>query len=68
MSAVLEAANTAGLDTSHITRLGLPDRFPDHGDPVEILRECGLDADGIAAAIQRRFGAPQLNTVSKPAA
>ena len=66
-SAVSEALTAAGV-TVPTLHLGLPDRFPDHGDPVEILRECGLDADGIAAAIQRRFGAPQLNTVSKPAA
>jgi len=66
-SAVSEALIAAGA-TVPILHLGLPDRFPDHGDPAEILRECGLDGDGIAAAIQRRFGAPQLNTVSKPAA
>jgi len=66
-SAVSEALTAAGV-TVPTLHLGLPDRFPDHGDPVEILRECGLDADGIAAAIQRRFGAPQLNTVPKPAA
>ena len=66
-SAVSEALIAAGT-TVPILHLGLPDRFPDHGDPAEILRECGLDGDGIAAAIQRRFGAPQLNTVSKPAA
>jgi 1-deoxy-D-xylulose-5-phosphate synthase len=66
-SAVSEALAAAGV-TVPMLHLGLPDRFPDHGDPAEILRECGLDADGIAAAIQRRFGAPQLNTVPKPAA
>ena len=66
-SAVSEALIAASA-TVPILHLGLPDRFPDHGDPAEILRECGLDGDGIAAAIQRRFGAPQLNTVSKPAA
>ena len=66
-SAVSEALIAAGA-TVPILHLGLPDRFPDHGDPAEILRECGLDGDGIGAAIQRRFGAPQLNTVSKPAA
>jgi len=66
-SAVSEALAAAGA-TVPLLHLGLPDRFPDHGDPADILRECGLDANGIADAIQRRFGAPQLNTVAKPAA
>src|SRR6478609_5740068 len=43
-SAVSEALIAAGT-TVPILHLGLPDRFPDHGDPAEILRECGLDGD-----------------------
>jgi 1-deoxy-D-xylulose-5-phosphate synthase len=66
-SAVSEALAAAGV-TVPLLHLGLPDRFPDHGDPPAILRECCLDAEGIADAIERRFGAPQLNTVAKPAA
>jgi len=66
-SAVGEALAAAGV-TMPALHLGLPDRFPDHGDPAVILRECGLDAEGIVHAIERRFGAPQLNTVPKPAA
>jgi 1-deoxy-D-xylulose-5-phosphate synthase len=66
-SAVSEALCAAGV-TVPLLHLGLPDRFPDHGDPAAILRECGLDAEGIMDAIERRFGAPQLNTVAKPAA
>jgi 1-deoxy-D-xylulose-5-phosphate synthase len=66
-SAVSEALAAAGV-TVPLLHLGLPDRFPDHGDPPAILRECDLDAEGIADAIERRFGAPQLNTVAKPAA
>src|SRR5581483_6898095 len=31
-SAVLEAANAAGLDTRHVLRLGIPDRFIEHGE------------------------------------
>jgi 1-deoxy-D-xylulose-5-phosphate synthase len=66
-SAVSETLAAAGV-TMPALHLGLPDRFPDHGDPAVILHECGLDAEGIADAIERRFGAPQLNTVAKPAA
>jgi len=46
-SAVLEAAADAGLDARHIHRLGLPDRFVEHGGRSELLAELGLDADGI---------------------
>ncbi len=35
-----------------LMRLGLPDRFIDHGDTAGLLQEIGLDADGIAARIQ----------------
>ncbi len=27
----------------------------EHGKPAELLAECGLDADGIEAAIRRRL-------------
>ena len=46
-SAVLEAAADAGLDTSRIRRLGIPDRFIEHGSRTELLADLGLDAAGI---------------------
>jgi 1-deoxy-D-xylulose-5-phosphate synthase len=46
-SAVLEAANDAGLDTRHLVRLGLPDRFVEHGERGELLTELGLDVNGL---------------------
>jgi 1-deoxy-D-xylulose-5-phosphate synthase len=49
-SAVLEAANDAGLNTTHVRRLGLPDRFVLHAERDEQLAEVGLDVDGIAAS------------------
>ncbi|HJT77981.1 MAG TPA: 1-deoxy-D-xylulose-5-phosphate synthase [Gemmataceae bacterium] len=52
-SAVLEAANEAGLDTRHVVRLGVPDRFIEHGERGELLAELGLDAAGICAAVRR---------------
>ena len=48
-STVLEAANDAGLNTSHIRRLALPDEFVEHGDRNELLDDLGLGADGIYA-------------------
>lgn len=48
-SAVLEAANDAGLRTDHISRMGIPDRFIEHGERDELLADLGLNAEGIAA-------------------
>lgn len=49
-SAVLEAANDAGLPTTSIKRLGLPDQFVEHGERGELLDDLGLSARGIAEA------------------
>jgi len=37
-----------------LLRLGLPDRFIDHGDHARLLAELGLDRDGIVQAIRQR--------------
>ncbi len=34
-----------------ILNLGLPDKFIDHGNPKQMLAECGLDAKGIESSI-----------------
>src|SRR5207244_13307300 len=52
-SAVLEAANAAGLDTRHVVRLGIPDRFVEHAERGELLAELGLDVPGICGAVRR---------------
>ena len=51
-SAVLEAANAAGLDTRHIIRLGLPDRFIEHAERAELLADLGLDVTGICKTVR----------------
>jgi len=51
-AAVLEAAQDMGLDTSRITRLGLPDRWVYQDSRAKQLAEVGLDAAGIITAIQ----------------
>jgi 1-deoxy-D-xylulose-5-phosphate synthase len=55
-SALLEAANAAGLDTRHVVRRGLPDRFVEHGERGELLAELGLDVRGICDAVRRAHG------------
>jgi 1-deoxy-D-xylulose-5-phosphate synthase len=47
-SAVLEAANAAGIDTRRLRRCGIPDRFIEHGDREQLLAELQLDVHGIA--------------------
>lgn len=47
-SAVLEAAADAGLDTSMIRRMGVPDRYVEHGERDELLADLGLNCRGIA--------------------
>lgn len=55
-SAVLEAVNDAGIHAGPIVRLGLPDRFVEHGERAELLADLGLDAPGIAATCRRLAG------------
>ncbi len=62
-SAVLEAANDAGLSTAHVRRLGLPDRFILHAERDEQFAEVGLDVDGITQAaldLARAVGLPAI--------
>ena len=55
-SAVLEAAADAGLDTSRIRRLGIPDFFVEHGERDELLADLGLDVTGIANTCRQLAG------------
>lgn len=41
-----------------LIRLGLPDRFIDHGEQGQLLAELGLDKDGILRAIRARGHTP----------
>ncbi len=52
-SAVLEAANAAGVDSRHIVRLGIPDRFVEHAERAELLADLGLDVNGICHAVRQ---------------
>ena len=56
-SAVLEALQVLEIQKPVLT-LGIADVFTEHGDPVKLLSELGLDATGIRASIAKKF--PQL--------
>ena len=66
-SAVAEALAAAGVSVP-ILHLGLPDAFPEHGDPALLLSQVGLDAKGIAAAIDARFAQRKPDAWANPAA
>jgi 1-deoxy-D-xylulose-5-phosphate synthase len=59
-AAVLEAAADAGVDTSRVRRLGIPDKFTEHAERGELLADLGLDVTGIALACR------ELAVNSKP--
>lgn len=68
-SCVLEAAQQLGLDASHVKLLGMPtDRFVPHGSRADQLAQCGIDATGIAASVQRALGRPVTATAALAAA
>lgn len=50
-SAVLEFM-AANRYTAAVKLLGIPDRIVEHGQPKELYRECGYDAEGIASAVR----------------
>ncbi|THC46324.1 1-deoxy-D-xylulose-5-phosphate synthase [Massilia sp. Mn16-1_5] len=62
-AAVAEALAAAGV-VKPLLMLGLPDVFVEHGDPAALLAAAGLDADGIADAIRRRFPEQQGRRVA----
>jgi len=41
--------------TAQLLQIGLPDHFVEHGDPGLLLKQCGLDAEGILAAVRARL-------------
>jgi 1-deoxy-D-xylulose-5-phosphate synthase len=50
-SAVIEYMNDNSYKAK-VIRLGIPDRFIEHGTQEELYKECGYDAAGIAAAVR----------------
>ncbi|WP_420456864.1 1-deoxy-D-xylulose-5-phosphate synthase [Rubrivirga sp.] len=57
-SAVLEWASDAGvLDGTRVVRLGLPDRFVEHGTQRQLHDEVGIGPDGLVRAARALVGA-----------
>ena len=70
-SAVIEFAADNGY-TARIKRLGLPDRFVQHGTQPELYAECGYDADAIVATAVElmaiRAGAKRMGNTGQASA
>lgn len=47
-----------------ILNLGLPDSFLEHGNPDAMLKECGLDTQGIITAIKQRLATYEDSSIS----
>lgn len=55
-SSVLAALNEAGLlEKCRVLTLGIGDDFVPHGDRALLLRDLGLDAEGVALSIEKHF-------------
>jgi 1-deoxy-D-xylulose-5-phosphate synthase len=55
-SAILEFMADHGYNAK-VVRLGIPDQYIEHGEQLELHRECGFDPEGIAAAVRKLTGA-----------
>jgi len=51
-SAVIEHGVTAGADVTKVVRLGIPDRFIEHGNREQLLADLGLDVPGIVRSVR----------------
>ncbi len=54
-SAVIEFMTEHGY-MARVKRLGIPDRIVEHGEQIELHRECGFDVDGIVNATRELIG------------
>ena len=57
-AAVAELLEDRGVTNVRLCRLGLPDRFIDHGKTAQLWAEASLDAAGIVATARKLVGAP----------
>ncbi|MDP4209481.1 MAG: 1-deoxy-D-xylulose-5-phosphate synthase [Bacteroidota bacterium] len=61
-SAVLEFMAEHGY-SSKVKRLGVPDRFVEHGTQAQLYHECGFDTTGIVEAARALVGAKVVTNV-----
>jgi 1-deoxy-D-xylulose-5-phosphate synthase len=59
-SAILEFLAEEGISHVRLMRLGVPDRFIEHGTQEELRKICGFDQDGIVQAALQMVGIGHL--------
>ena len=61
-SAVLEFMNENNYH-AQLKRLGIPDKFVDHGSPQELYKECGYDTESIYFAVKKMVNSNVLVSI-----
>jgi 1-deoxy-D-xylulose-5-phosphate synthase len=51
-SAVLELLYDSGMQNVKVKRLGIPDRYIEQGSQAQLRKDVGIDAEGIALAVE----------------
>jgi 1-deoxy-D-xylulose-5-phosphate synthase len=49
---VLELLQDNGMSQVRVKRLGIPDQYIEQGTQAQLRKDVGIDAEGIAAAVQ----------------
>ena len=49
---------------AEVRRLGIPDKWIEHGEQVELWKECGYDADSIATTAQQMVFVRESETIT----
>lgn len=60
-AAVAELLHDRGVENVRLARIGVPDRFVEHGKTTELWAALGLDAAGIMEAVRRLLTAAESN-------
>src|SRR5690606_916593 len=50
--------------SSHVVRLGIPDKIVEHGEQAELWAECGYDAASIVSEVKRLTVSKKTNTLA----
>jgi 1-deoxy-D-xylulose-5-phosphate synthase len=58
-SAVIEWMTDHGYQTQ-VKRLGIPDEIIQHGEQIELHRDCGFDPEGIARTVRNFSNVPKI--------
>jgi 1-deoxy-D-xylulose-5-phosphate synthase len=52
-SAILELLAEEGVYDVRVKRIGIPDRFIEHGSQAQLRKDLGIDAEGITATVEK---------------